>query len=106
MPGFDWTGFEEARMTGWHRKPHIFTAPFYYIEYGMAQVGALQAWRNSLSDQAGALAAYRHALSLGGTKTLPELFAAAGAEFRFDTDMLADLVALVENTIDELEKAV
>lgn len=104
MPGFDWAGFEEARMTGWHRKPHIFTAPFYYIEYGMAQVGALQVWRNSLSDQAGALAAYRHALSLGGTKTLPELFAAAGAEFRFDTDMLTDLIALVENMIEELEK--
>lgn len=106
MPGSDWAGFEEARMTGWHRKLHIFTVPFYYIEYGMAQVGALQVWRNSLSDQAGALAAYRRALSLGGTKTLPELFAAAGAEFRFDTAMLTDLVALVENTIDELEKAV
>ena len=106
MPGIDWTGFEEARMTGWHRKLHIFTVPFYYIEYGMAQIGALQVWRNSLSDQAGALAAYRHALSLGGTKTLPELFATAGAQFRFDADLLSELVALVENTIDGLEKDV
>jgi oligoendopeptidase F len=103
MPGIDWSGFKEARMSGWHRKLHIFTVPFYYIEYGMAQVGALQVWRNSLSDQTGALAAYRHALSLGGTKTLPDLFAAAGAEFRFDTDMLSQLVALVENTIEKLE---
>ena len=106
MPGIDWTGFEEARMTGWHRTLHIFTVPFYYIEYGMAQIGALQVWRNSLSDQAGALAAYRHALSLGGTKTLPELFATAGAQFRFDADLLSELVALVENTIDALEKDV
>jgi len=103
MPGVDWSGFDAARVTGWQRKLHIFTVPFYYIEYGMAAVGALQVWRNSLSDQAGALAAYRRALALGGTKTLPELFAAAGAEFRFDTALLSELVALVEQTIEELE---
>ena len=102
MPGVDWRGFEDARVTGWHRKPHIFGSPFYYIEYGMAQVGALQVWRNSLADQASAVAAYRRALSLGGTRRLPELFAAAGAEFRFDQEMLTDLVALVEQTIEEL----
>ncbi len=103
MSGVDWSGFEDARMTGWHRKPHIFSSPFYYIEYGMAQVGALQVWRNSLTDRAGAIEAYRQALALGGTKTLPELFAAAGAEFRFDTAMLTELVELVERTIEELE---
>ncbi|HEX6386897.1 MAG TPA: M3 family oligoendopeptidase [Anaerolineae bacterium] len=103
MQGVDWSGFEDARMTGWHRKPHIFGSPFYYIEYGMAQVGALQVWRNSLRDHARALAAYRNALSLGGTKTLPELFATAGAEFRFDTVMLTELVELVEETIEALE---
>lgn len=106
MSGVDWSGFEEARVTGWHRKPHIFGAPFYYVEYGMAQVGALQIWRNSLTDYAGALAAYRRALSLGGTKTLPELFAAAGAEFRFDMAMLAELVEVVEETVAELEELV
>ncbi len=104
MRGVDWTGFETERKTGWHRKPHIFSSPFYYIEYGMAQVGALQVWRNSLQNQTEAVAAYRRALSLGGTKTLPELFAAAGAEFRFDKSMLTELVALVEETIAELEQ--
>jgi oligoendopeptidase F len=99
----DWHGYEEVRMTGWHRKPHIFGSPFYYIEYGMAQVGALQVWRNSLQDHAASLAAYRRALAAGGTRTLPELFALAGAEFRFDRPMLAELVALVEKTIAELE---
>ncbi len=103
MPGVDWTGFEDARAAGWHRKPHIFSVPFYYIEYGMAQIGALQVWRNSLTDQAGAVAAYRRALSLGGTKTLPQLFAAAGAEFRFDTALLTDLIGLAEQTIAALE---
>jgi oligoendopeptidase F len=99
----EWEGFEEVRKTGWHRKPHIFGSPFYYIEYGMAQVGALQVWRNSLSDHAAALAAYRRALAAGGTQTLPELFAVAGAEFRFDTPLLTELVDLVERTIAELE---
>ncbi len=104
MPGVDWTSLEDARVTGWHRKPHIFGSPFYYIEYGMAQVGALQVWRNALQDQAGAVRAYRQALSLGGTQTLPDLFAAAGAEFRFDVAMLTDLVALIEATVAELEQ--
>ncbi len=103
MPGVDWRGYEASRMTGWHRKPHIFSVPFYYIEYGMAQVGALQVWRNSLIDQAGAVAAYRRALALGGRQPLPELFAAAGAEFRFDTDLLTELIALVERTIETLK---
>ncbi|MCA9939752.1 MAG: M3 family oligoendopeptidase [Anaerolineales bacterium] len=103
LPGVDWTGYEDVRVTGWHRKLHIFGIPFYYIEYGLAQVGALQVWRNSLTDPYEAIAAYRHALALGDTKTLPELFAAAGAEFRFDAAMLGDLVDLIETTIASLE---
>lgn len=103
MPGVDWTGLEQERMSGWHRKLHIFHVPFYYIEYGLAQVGALQVWRNALVDQEGAVANYRAALALGGTRSLPELFAAAGAEFRFDTAMLRGLVGLIEETIEELE---
>ncbi len=103
IPDLDWTGYEETRKTGWHRKPHIFGSPFYYIEYGMAQIGALQVWRNSLEDPASALTAYRRALALGGTQTLPQLFNAIGAEFRFDTDMLQSLVELIESTIAELE---
>ncbi|MCC6601683.1 MAG: M3 family oligoendopeptidase [Anaerolineae bacterium] len=105
IPDVDWTGYEAIRQTGWHRKPHIFTSPFYYIEYGMAQIGALQVWRNSLTNRSGALNAYRQALAYGGTKTLPELFASAGAEFRFDTELLTELVALVEQTTAELEKS-
>jgi oligoendopeptidase F len=67
-------------------------------------VGALQVWRNSLGDQGEAVESYRRALALGGTRTLPELFRAAGAEFRFDTAMLSDLVALVESEISGLER--
>jgi oligoendopeptidase F len=103
MPVTDWSDFEDARTTGWHRKLHIFTSPFYYIEYGMAQVGALQIWRNSLEEPGAALAAYRRALAAGGTRTLPELFAIAGAEFRFDTALTSELIALMEATIASLE---
>lgn len=105
IPDVAWGEYEDVRITGWHRKPHIFDSPFYYIEYGMAQVGALQVWRNSMENQQEALKAYRHALSLGGTRTLPELFTAVGAEFRFDTAMLKDLVTLIEETITHLEKS-
>lgn len=103
MPDVNWQGFEEARMTGWHRKPHIFDSPFYYIEYGMAQIGALQIWRNSLNHPDDAIVAYRQALSVGGTRTLPELFDMAGAEFRFDTPMLTSLVELVEQMVTKME---
>jgi oligoendopeptidase F len=106
MPGVDYTDLEDEMVSGWHRKLHIFHVPFYYVEYGMAQIGALQIWRRALEDQEGAVAAYRRALAQGGTKTLPELFETAGAEFRFDTPMLADLMSLVEEAIDEFEMQV
>ncbi len=107
LGGIDYGDDIEFRKMGWHRKLHIFQIPFYYIEYGMAQVGAMQVWRNSLQKGADvALADYKSALTLGGTKTLPELFAAAGAEFRFDVPMLSGLADLVQAKIAELEAIV
>jgi len=103
IPGVDWSGLEEVKLTGWHRKLHIHQIPFYYVEYGLAQLGAVQVFGNALKDQAGAVAAYRGALALGGTVTLPQLFAAAGAKFAFDTAILKTAVGLMEGVIDELE---
>lgn len=103
MPGVDWSGLDEARVTGWHRKIHIFTSPFYYIEYGMAQLGAVQLWANALRDQKQAVRDYRRALALGYTVTLPELYRAAGADFVFDTGHLNSAVALMLDTIETLE---
>lgn len=104
--GVDYSGQEDWVATGWHRKMHIFTYPLYYIEYGIAQLGAAQVWANSLTDQAGALAAYRRGLSLGNTATLPDLFSAAGAKLAFDAETLGRMVALIEQTIGELEATV
>lgn len=102
LPDVDWSGLEEYQKTGWHRKLHIFQIPFYYVEYGLAQLGAAQVWRNSLTDYEKALNDYRYGLSLGGTRTLTQLFEAVGAKLAFDADTLGELVALIEQTINEL----
>jgi oligoendopeptidase F len=103
MPGVDWSGLEDVLVTGWHRKPHIFTAPLYYVEYGIALVGALQVYRNSLRDHEVATRAYRRALALGGTVPLPELFETAGARFAFDAAALREIVELIEAQREKLE---
>jgi oligoendopeptidase F len=105
-PGVDWDGLEPERTARWFKQLHIFLYPFYYIEYAIAQLGALQVWRNSLQDQAQATAAYRAALALGGSRPLPELFATAGARLIFDAEGMADLVALIERELANLETAV
>jgi len=103
MPGMDWSGLEDAMMTGWHRKQHIHRSPFYYVEYGLAQLGAVQVWRNALKNQVASLANYRHALARGGTQSLPALFATAGARFAFDAATLREAVELIERVIEQLE---
>jgi oligoendopeptidase F len=103
MPGMDWSGLDAEIMTGWHRKQHIHRSPFYYVEYGLAQLGAVQVWRNALRDQAASLANYRKALALGGTKSLPDLYQAAGAKLAFDAGMLKEAVDLIQTTIEQLQ---
>lgn len=102
-PYIDWSGFEDVMMTGWQRKDHIHEVPFYYVEYGLALLGAVQVWRNSISDQKKAVAQYRAALALGGTVPLPKLFETAGAKFAFDAKTLGEAAALMEGKINELE---
>jgi oligoendopeptidase F len=99
--GIDWSGLDAERITRWYRQLHIFLYPFYYIEYGIAQVGALQVWRNSLADQAGAVERYRQALACGNTRSLPELYRAAGVQLSFDAGLIGDLVALVEQELEQ-----
>jgi len=86
----------------WYRQLHILLYPFYYIEYGIAQLGALQVWRNSTRDRQEAVTAYRRFLAMGATAPLPELYRAAGAELVFDQRRMGDLVAAVETEIAAL----
>ena len=102
-PGIDYTGLEDNKVTGWHRKLHIFQIPFYYVDYGIAQLGAVQVWRNSLQDQPKAISDYLTALGLGGTRSLPDLFSAAGAKLAMDAGTLREAVDLIEGTIAQLE---
>jgi oligoendopeptidase F len=100
--GVDWSGLERLRSARWYRQLHIFELPFYYIEYGIAQLGALQVWKRSLTDPAAALAGYKAALRLGGTRPLPDIYAAAGARLIFDPDGMRELVSNVEDRLESL----
>ena len=98
-----WSGLDKERIARWYQQPHFFSSPFYYIEYGIAQLGALQVWRNSLTDQKEAVRKYKRALSLGATQRLPELFKAAGARLIFDSAGMRELITLVEEEVDKLQ---
>ena len=97
----DWSGHDAARANLWHRQLHIFLHPFYYIEYGIAQLGALQVWANSKRDKAKALGDYKKSLALGGSRPLPELFSAAGCKFEFSAKTIRPIAKLLR---DELAK--
>ena len=103
MIGIDYSGWEDRKKTYWHRQLHPFDAPFYYVEYGLALLGAVQVWANSRQDQQKAVADYRKALALGATVPLPQLFATAGAKFAFDVKTLKQAVDLMEEVIGEME---
>jgi oligoendopeptidase F len=98
----DWRGYDTVRANLWHRQLHIFIHAFYYIEYGIAQLGALQVWANSKRDKRQALADYKRALALGGSRPLPELFGAAGCKFEFSRQTLGPLVTLVRQELAKL----
>lgn len=100
--GVDWTGLDDELDSYWQRQIHLPHYPFYYVEYGIAQLGALQLWRRYRDDPKQALADYRQALSLGGTRPLPELFAAAGIRFDFSRDTLEPLIADVADAMAAL----
>ena len=98
-----WDGLERERETQWQRQLHLFSHPFYYIEYGIAQLGALQLWMRSLDEgESTAIDAYLHALSLGGSRPLPELFEAAGIKLDFSVSTISRLTERVEAELAKL----
>lgn len=98
-----WDGLQRERETQWQRQLHLFSHPFYYIEYGIAQLGSLQLWMRALDEgEAVAIDAYLHALSLGGSRPLPELFEAAGIKLDFSVETIARLAERVEAELAKL----
>ena len=101
-PVLDYAGYEDVQKHRWHAQLHLFHIPFYYVEYGIAQLGALQLWKKYQEDPTAALQGYRNGLSLGGTRPLPELFAGAGIKFDFTRQTLEPLIDAVATELDRL----
>ncbi len=95
----NWAGYEEAQRNFWQRQLHLYLHPFYYIEYGIAQLGALQLYARAKRDPQEALLAYKRALALGGSRPLPELFAAAGLKFDFGEKTVSQAAALLRHEL-------
>jgi len=98
----DWSGFEEYRAHFWQKQLHLYEVPFYYIEYGIAQLGAIAMWRQYRNNKEQALDNYMNALSLGYTKTLKELYAIAGIKFDFSPAYVAELGDFVKDRLGEM----
>ena len=101
----DFSGLEHFRESAWQRQLHLFEVPFYYIEYGIAQLGAIGLWMQFKKNKETALNNYMKALSLGGTKTLPELYQAAGLKFNFAPEYIRDLMVFVKDEMVSLENS-
>ena len=99
-PRTEWTGFEEDEALFWQTQGHLFGAPFYYIEYGIAQLGALQIWAKQLDDPQTALSDYKNAMILGNTRNLPDLFEAADIKLSFDEEHIGSLVNHVNSALE------
>ena len=84
----------------WHKQLHIFEIPFYYIEYGIAQLGAIAVWRNFKNNKEQALEAYKNALQLGYTKPIPEMYKSAGIQFDFSKEYVKELMTFLETELD------
>ena len=98
----DFSGLEKYRENSWQRQLHLFEVPFYYIEYGIAQLGAIGLWKQYIENPGQALQNYINALSLGGTKTLPQLYEAAGLQFDLSPAHIQSLMEFVQEEMDKL----
>ncbi|MFN8282865.1 MAG: M3 family oligoendopeptidase [Chitinophagales bacterium] len=96
----DWTNYETARKTLWQKQLHIFEVPFYYIEYGIAQLGAIAVWRNYKQNKHKAIEDYKNALSLGYTKSIPEMYKTAGVEFNFTKEYVKELMDFLKSELN------
>lgn len=96
----DWSPYEAFRKSFWHKQLHIFEVPFYYIEYGIAQLGAIAVWRNYKQNKHKAVEEYKKALELGYTKSIPEMYKTAGIAFNFSKEYVKELMDFLKNELN------
>jgi len=98
----DWSGLDEIKENMWQKQLHLYEVPFYYIEYGMAQLGAIAVWRNFRNDNQKGLQGYMNALKLGYMNTIPEIYKAAGIKFDFSSAYIRELMDFVKSEIKKI----
>jgi oligoendopeptidase F len=98
----DWSDLEENKDYLWQKQLHLYEVPFYYIEYGMAQLGAIAVWKNFRENQKMGLEEYLRALKLGYTVTIPEIYEAANIRFDFSKEYIKELIGFVKSELDQL----
>jgi len=98
----DWSGLEQYRDYIWQKQLHLFEVPFYYIEYGFAQLGAIAVWKNYKENPTNGLEAYLSALKLGYTRTIPQIYKTANIEFNFSRGYISDLISFVRNELENI----
>lgn len=91
----DYSGYEQSKAYAWHKQLHIFEVPFYYIEYGFAQLGAIGIWKNYHSNKVKALEGYKSFMKLGYTQSIPNIYENAGVKFEFSSDYIKQLMDFV-----------
>lgn len=99
----DWTGYEEVRAFSWQRQMHLFEVPFYYIEYGFAQLGAIGVWKNSLNDFDKAIKDYKEALKLGYSKSIPDIYKTAGVSFKFSQSYIKEIAGFLQTELHKFD---
>lgn len=98
----DWSGLEKFKDNLWQKQLHLYEVPFYYIEYGMAQLGAVAVWKNYKTDPKKGLDSYMKALKMGYTKSIPEVYEAADIKFDFSKKNISELMSFVKEEMEKL----
>ncbi|OIQ36234.1 MAG: oligoendopeptidase F [Crocinitomix sp. MedPE-SWsnd] len=98
----DWDGYEDARDYSWHKQLHLFEVPFYYIEYGFSQLGALGVWKNALENESGAIEKYKAGLSLGYTEDIKTIYKTAGVQFDFSSSNIKSISEMIVNQLEKI----
>ena len=99
----DWSGLSVNKDNLWHKQLHLYEVPFYYIEYGMAQLGAVAVWKNYKEDAKKGLEGYMNALKLGYTKSIPKVYEAANIKFDFSQGYIKELISFVKDNLESLK---